>query len=110
MLDGITVLNSYNSILDGVVFYIVAVMVFAVFIFIWAMIKDDLDSVMTWVIGILISLLLILIMVTLLSLGNSAMSTKYYEVTIDDSVNLNEFYDKYEIVGQKGKIFTIQKK
>lgn len=110
MLDGITVLNSYNSILDGVVFYIAAVMVFAVFIFIWAMIKDDLDGVMTWVIGILISLLLILIMVTLLSLGNSAMSTKYYEVTIDDSVNLNEFYDKYEIIMQKGKIFTIQEK
>lgn len=110
MLDGITVLNSYNSILDGVVFYIAAVMVFAVLIFIWAMIKDDLDSVMTWVIGILISLLLILIMVALLSLGNSAMSTKYYEVTIDDSVNLNEFYDKYEIVRQNGKIFTIQEK
>lgn len=110
MLDGITVLNSYNSILDGVVFYIAAVIVFAVFIFIWAMMKDDLDCVMTWVISIPISLLLILIMVILLSLGNSAINTKYYEVTIDDSVNLNEFYDKYEIVGQNGKIFTIQEK
>ena len=38
------------------------------------------------------------------------MKTKYYDVIVDDSVNFNEFHDKYEIYEQNGKIFTISKK
>lgn len=33
-----------------------------------------------------------------------------YKVTIDDSVSLNEFLDKYEIIDQEGKIYTIREK
>lgn len=33
-----------------------------------------------------------------------------YKVTISDEVSLNEFYDKYEIVDQEGKIYTIKEK
>ena len=33
-----------------------------------------------------------------------------YKVTISDEVSLNEFYDKYEIVDQDGKIYTIKEK
>lgn len=33
-----------------------------------------------------------------------------YKVTIDDSVNFNEFSEKYEIVDQEGKIYTIQER
>ena len=29
-----------------------------------------------------------------------------YKVTIDDSVSMNEFLDKYEIIDQEGKIYT----
>ena len=31
-----------------------------------------------------------------------------YKVTIDDTVSLNEFYEKYEIIDQEGKIYTIK--
>lgn len=31
-----------------------------------------------------------------------------YKVTIDDTVSLNEFYEKYEIINQEGKIYTIK--
>lgn len=33
-----------------------------------------------------------------------------YKVTIDDTVPLSEFYEKYEIIEQDGKIFTIREK
>ena len=31
-----------------------------------------------------------------------------YKVTIDDTVSLTEFYEKYEIIDQEGKIYTIK--
>jgi hypothetical protein len=33
-----------------------------------------------------------------------------YKVTIDDSVSMNEFLDKYEILDQEGKIYTVKEK
>ena len=33
-----------------------------------------------------------------------------YKVTIDDSVSMNEFLDKYEIIDQEGKIYTIKER
>ena len=39
-------------------------------------------------------------------------SIKYieYKVTIDDSVSMTEFMDKYEILDQEGKIYTVKEK
>lgn len=37
------------------------------------------------------------------------VSTKY-QVTIDDSVSMNEFLDKYEIIDQEGKIYTVKER
>lgn len=33
-----------------------------------------------------------------------------YQVTIDDSVSMNEFLEKYEIIEVNGKIYTIREK
>ena len=33
-----------------------------------------------------------------------------YKVTIDDSVLMNEFLDKYEILDQEGKIYTVKER
>lgn len=33
-----------------------------------------------------------------------------YKATIDDSVSMNEFLDKYEILDQEGKIYTIKER
>lgn len=33
-----------------------------------------------------------------------------YQVTISDSVNLNEFLEHYEIIDQQGKIYTIKER
>lgn len=34
----------------------------------------------------------------------------HYKVTIDDTVSMNEFNEKYEIVSQEGKIYTVREK
>lgn len=36
--------------------------------------------------------------------------TPTYKVLVDDSVSMNEFYDKYEILNVEGKIYTIEPK
>ena len=33
-----------------------------------------------------------------------------YKVTVDDSVSMNEFLDKYEILDQEGKIYTVKER
>lgn len=34
----------------------------------------------------------------------------HYKVTVDDSVSMNEFNEKYEIIDQEGKIYTVREK
>lgn len=33
-----------------------------------------------------------------------------YKVTIDESVSMTEFYEKYEVIDQEGLIFTVKEK
>ena len=56
--------------------------------------------------------LLIGILFTVLSLINNKRDIDYieYKVTIDDSVSMNEFLDKYEILDQEGKIYTVKER
>lgn len=48
----------------------------------------------------------------LISLGFSATPTKVdyieYKVTVSESVSLSEFTEKYSIINQEGKIYTIK--
>lgn len=42
--------------------------------------------------------------------GYGAKEEIHYHVTIDDSVSMTEFSEKYEIIEQKDKIFIIKEK
>ena len=44
------------------------------------------------------------------TLSKTDISHTEYKVTIDDSVSMNEFLDKYEILDQEGKIYTVKEK
>lgn len=60
------------------------------------------------VFGIVISLF-----ITMLVGAITAYPTAYetrYKVTIDDSVSMNEFNEKYEVISQEGKIYTIRER
>lgn len=61
-------------------------------------------------------LCLVLMVVSIVILCLGAISNKNsidyieYKVTIDNSVSMNEFLDKYEILDQEGKIYTVKER
>ena len=50
----------------------------------------------------------VVVMTLSLSSNRNDISHIEYKVTIDDSVSMNEFLDKYEILDQEGKIYTVK--
>ena len=42
--------------------------------------------------------------------GKPTKYETYYKVTINNSVSMNEFMDKYEILDQEGKIYTVKER
>ena len=58
-------------------------------------------------------IILALICVGLITLGICIVKTPpktQYQVLIDESVSMTEFFEKYEIIKQDGKIYTIKEK
>lgn len=110
-MNGVEILSSetiYNTILPewciavGLVCAIVSILLMAV-----CFANDHM------IIGIIcVALALIVGMVG--SLGGTPSKTDIsyieYKVTIDDSVSMNKFLDKYEIIDQEGKIYTVKEK
>ena len=52
---------------------------------------------------------IVVMTLTLLSNHNSINHIEH-KVTIDDFVSMNEFLDKYEILDQEGKIYTVKER
>lgn len=61
-----------------------------------------------------ICLVMIIASIVVACLGGTYSKTDIhhieYKVTIDDSVSMNEFLDKYEILDQEGKIYTVKER
>ena len=105
-----TVTNETISDIFGVIFTI-ALFVFIIgFIFIVITNADDFPFYM------FIASFIIMITSGCVLTINEANSReipngKYeYQVIIDDSISMSEFYDKYEVIEVEGKIYTIRKK
>ena len=78
--------------------------------FIFTCLEDSVGSglVMFGLTFIIVSLILCMVLAT-----NNVNPTKYetqYKVTIDDSVSMTEFNEKYEVIEQEGKIYTVREK
>lgn len=71
-------------------------------------VDDFFEGCMGAVVGILIGSIIGLI----LSVGTIKTTDKIdyikYQVTVSDEVNFNEFCDKYELLKQEGKIYTVK--
>ena len=61
-----------------------------------------------------ICLVMMIASIIVACLGGSKSKTDInyieHKVTIDDSVSMNEFLDKYEILDQEGKIYTVRER
>lgn len=110
-MNGVEILSSetiYNTILPewciGLGFFLWVVLIAAI-------ICTFLDGYNT--LGC-ICLVMMISSIIVACLGGSKSKTNIshieYKVTIDDSVSMNEFLDKYEILDQEGKIYTVKER
>ena len=65
-------------------------------------------------IGVILSIIAIIASIVVAGLGDTTNTNSVHhielKVTIDDSVSMNEFLDKYEILDQEGKIYTVKER
>ena len=118
MLKGINVLNTYDIvsseyhdiIFPAVVFTCIAVGGIAIIIYMLLDSKLIKDAVVPSVIVVIFTLFAMVASIYgFTNLPENKYQTRY-DVTIDDTVNFNEFTSKYEVVKQEGLIYTIVEK
>ena len=59
--------------------------------------------------GIILTIVSMVVMASCLGVASDHPQTRY-KVTIDETVSMVEFYERYEIIDQDGLIFTITEK
>lgn len=118
MLEGVTVLNTYDIvsseyhdiIYPAVVCTCIAIAGIALIIYILHDLKRIKEAFVPSVIVILFTLCCMVASIYgFTHLPENKYQTRY-EVTISDDVNFNEFNSKYEVVEQNGLIYTIVEK
>lgn len=110
-MTGVEILYSetiYNTFLPKAFFAIGIVLMFAFLIAGVFCIANDtiVGAVICWV------LMFCSLAVAILGDAENKNSVHHieYKVTIDESVSMTEFMDKYEIIDQEGKIYTVKEK
>ena len=109
-MDGVIILNSYESLTNfGSILlmsilcaWFLAVAIVALF----ALLKYGCDSWKEFAI-------LVVCVVLFIVCGCLIPEDKYethYQVTVDNSVSMNEFQNKYEIIEVEGKIYTVRER
>lgn len=118
MLNGITILNNYDvitlewcgTLFLAIAFSFVAISGIALIVYIFRNSKQRKDA---FVPSFIVSIFTLLGIFVSIHGFTHLPENKYqitYEVTISDEVNFNDFNSKYEIVTQKGLIYTIVEK
>ena len=109
-MNGVIILNSYESLtnfnsillMSILCAWFLAVAIVALF----ALLKYGCDSWKEFAI-------LVICVVLFIICGCLVPEDKYethYQVTVDNSVSMNEFQNKYEIIEVEGKIYTVRER
>lgn len=109
-MDGVTILNSYETLANAssVFLYFFWGFIFTVLalILLWLFIVDNYSSMSTAISAIIVGALAVIFFCNIPEKNYEIR----YQVTIDDSVSMNEFQSKYEIIEIEGKIYTIRER
>lgn len=108
MLDGITLLDTGTKVVSytwGWSWGGFIAAIFAIFLIVISILCaiDGAGGGIFFIAGIFVMMLSIF----MFAHAKPAKTINTYSVIIDDSVSMTEFYDKYEVLNIKGKIFTI---
>ena len=108
-MDGVIILNSYETLTNesSIFFVFVWGLVFAALAlgFLYLFIKDK-PSIST---AIFIIVAGVLATILFCNIPEKKYET-CYQVTVNDSVAMNEFQSKYEIIKVEGKIYTVRER
>ena len=120
-----TILNTYTDIIDtgiatwgfswiGLWFFCLGAIFLSFFIpALVYCIRDYKDSLYRKTLITLFSIATILSCILCIhswSMKEVRIEKTVYEVTVDDTVSFNDFYNKYEILEQRGKVYVITEK
>ena len=120
-MDGVTILNeievvrvvneTFNST-AGCIALIVTVLICAIAGFFTGRLDcSELLSTLTGgMIGIILGLIFMAVFGTMFRYPPETVTIMQYEVTVDDSVSLTDFYEHYNIIEQRGDIFVVEEK
>lgn len=105
-MEGITILSTFQTATDYNISIGLALVIWAGIIVICTIVCEiwlefgGFGALLGFLAGILI-------------LGAIIQPTNYetrYKVIVDDSISMIQFYEKYEIIEQEGKIFTVRER
>ena len=117
MIKGVEVLNQVDVFKEPSVLFraLATVLIFitlALFVLcvIWNKKGHGYMNIIFAVIAIILSLISYVCIVKIKQISEQPSGTIEYQVTIDDTVSMNDFNEKYEIIKVEGKIYTIREK
>ena len=109
-MDGVTVLNSYESLTNFGSISLTSILcvwfLAATIVSLFALLKYGCDS---WKGPTFLIICVILTIVCGCLIPEDEYET-HYQVTVDNSVSMNEFQNKYEIIEVEGKIYTVRER
>ena len=109
-MDGVIILNSYESLTNFGSILLMSILcawfLAAAIVALFALLKYGCDSWKEFAI-------LVVCVVLFIVCGCLIPEDKYethYKITVDNSVSMNEFQNKYEIIEVEGKIYTVKER
>lgn len=120
-INGITLLNAIpvtdHSHIISTIFWMIIGMAIITLIMFWIFFEIDLNTMKDTEVeanifggAFCVTLVCALIMAIIWSCSEVPTGEYRYQVTIDEDTNFVEFYEKYDLIEQEGKIYTIELK
>ena len=109
-MNGVIILNSYESLTNFGSILLMSILcawfLAAAIVALFALLKYGCDS---WKEFAILVICVVLTIVCVCLIPEDKYET-HYQVTVDNSVSMNEFQNKYEIIEVEGKIYTIRER
>ena len=109
-MDGVIILNSYESLTNFGSILLMSILcawfLAAAIVVLFALLKYGCNS---WKEPAFLVICVVLTIVCGCLIPEDKYET-HYQVTVDNSVSMNEFQNKYEIIEVEGKIYTIRER
>lgn len=110
-MNGVEILSSetiYNTILPHWCL-VLGVIGACIFIYVTIQLFADCYDIAPWI-SLVVAIAFIVVAILSGIPNKNNIDHIEHKITIDDSVSMNELLDKYEILDQEGKIYTVKEK